>query len=190
MESGELRFREAPFDLVALVEDVTALLAPTASEKNLRICNEFEVPFPAWFSGDSGRIRQCLINLVGNAVKFTDSGRVLVSVRSDGLVGINITVKDTGPGIPEAVRDRIFLAFEQVETGANRSTDGTGLGLAITRQLAELMGGEVRVSDEPGYGAVFTLKLPLSPVPVPSQNAEPNCSRLRRTPLRRIQSKR
>lgn len=177
IESGELRFSEAPFELVALVEDVTALLSPMASEKNLRIYNEFEVSFPAWFSGDSGRIRQCLINLVGNAVKFTDSGRVLVSVRADSLANIYIDVKDTGPGIPEEIRGRIFLAFEQAETGANRSTNGTGLGLAITRQLAELMGGEVILSDEAGFGAVFTLKLPLSPVPVPNENTEPDCSR-------------
>lgn len=181
IEAGELKISSEPFDLAALVEDVTALLAPIARDKNLRIYNDFEVPFPAWFKGDSGRIRQCLINLVGNAVKFTVSGHVHVVVRGDSSGNICIDVKDTGPGIPDGKRDQIFLPFEQADSGTSRSAEGTGLGLAITRQLAELMGGNLHLLDEVGYGSVFSLHLPLSPALVPSENTGPDYSRLRGT---------
>ena len=162
--SGKLRIEPATFDLDILLRQVTELLGPEAGRKGLR----FEVrvsPGPRYFRGDSGRIRQTLVNLVGNAIKFTSQGSVLieaVSIESpDGDGSLEIAVKDTGMGIAAAKLPLLFQQFTQVH-GSFRRFGGTGLGLAISKQLIELMGGSIGVESEEGKGSLFWFKLPLS----------------------------
>ena len=119
---------------------------------------------PATLSGDPGRVRQVLMNLAGNAVKFTERGDVTVRVEVDDerdeTVVLRLAVSDTGIGIPADRTDRLFQAFAQAEASTNRRFGGTGLGLAITRHFCEMMGGTVLVESEEGKGSTFTMKLP------------------------------
>ncbi|MGR3760221.1 response regulator [Roseobacteraceae bacterium NS-SX3] len=179
MEAGQFKIADAPFELNAVIGDAAALLAPLAQAKGLEICTDVDLPCPAWVSGDAARLRQCLINLAGNAVKFTSEGHVLIRVRSGGAGQIAIEVQDTGPGIPADQHEDIFAAFEQADASNTRSYGGTGLGLAITRRLAELMGGGVEVASEPGKGAVFTLRLPLAEAAAPAPDESPDFTLLR-----------
>ncbi len=164
VEAGKLELVEEPFDLVPLIETVTELMAPRAQAKGIELAAHVAPDLPARLVGDRDRLRQILLNLVGNAVKFTGCGGVGLSLRREGT-GIEIVVADTGPGIPADRLELIFSEFEQFEAGAGERQSGTGLGLAIVRRLVGLMGGEVRAESQPGEGATFRLVLPLPAAP-------------------------
>lgn len=164
IEAEKLTLKPEPFDLERAIHDVVMLLQATAQDKDLDILIDYDLFLPTQFTGDRGRIRQILTNLVGNAVKFTAAGHVLVRVvglgcDEDGTQTIHITVEDTGIGIAEDMQEHIFGQFNQVEDQQNRMFEGTGLGLAITKQLVELMGGEIWVESEKGVGSCFGFRL-------------------------------
>ena len=123
---------------------------------------------PDWVVGDPTRLRQVLMNLVGNAVKFTDAGRVELGLRYDAGDGVlRVAVRDTGIGIPDAAKGQLFRRFAQVDASTTRERGGTGLGLAISRQLVELMGGEIGVDSVAGLGSTFRFWIPAPPAPAP-----------------------
>ncbi|APX22077.1 MAG: hybrid sensor histidine kinase/response regulator [Rhodobacteraceae bacterium] len=164
IEAGKLELKPEPFDLERAVQEVLLLLQPTAREKGIDLLVDYDLFLPQTLVGDPGRMRQILTNLVGNAVKFTNEGHVLVRVTGrcdDDTATIHITVEDTGIGIfPEKV-EHIFGEFNQAEDDRDRPFEGTGLGLAITRRLVGLMGGEIWVDSIPGKGACFGLRVQL-----------------------------
>ena len=159
IEAGRLELVEEPFELRPLVESVVELLAPNAQNKGLEIAASVDRAAPRFVRGDAMRLRQALLNLAGNAVKFTDTGGVGVSVARGEGDGLVFRVADTGPGVPADRRALIFEDFEQGDP--SRHVEGTGLGLAITKRLAELMGGSLTLADNPGGGSVFTFTAPL-----------------------------
>ncbi len=165
IEAGRLELADEPFELRPLVEGVSELLAPGAQSKGLEIAASIAADAPRYVRGDALRLLQALLNLAGNAIKFTHAGGVGVSVaRGDGDALI-FSVADTGPGVPAERRERIFEDFEQGDTG--QQSEGTGLGLAITKRLIELMGGKIALADNPGGGAVFSFAAPLPAVADP-----------------------
>ncbi|MEL6576472.1 MAG: ATP-binding protein, partial [Pseudomonadota bacterium] len=173
VEAGELELARAPFDLHATLEDVAALLGPVARRKGLTLILDLDQAMPARVVGDETRLRQIVTNLLGNAVKFTQQGHVVLRLFPAGEAGaVVIQVQDTGPGIPPALRDRIFTAFAQ---GPLRTAQegGTGLGLVICQRLAEAMGGNVTLEPVAGPGANFTCTLQLDPAPEPERGVEP-----------------
>ncbi|HET7296157.1 MAG TPA: ATP-binding protein, partial [Gemmatimonadales bacterium] len=159
VEAGRLELDVAPFDLRDTVEDVSDLLSQRAEAKGLELVAAIDDDVPARLMGDAGRIRQILVNLVGNAIKFTDQGEVSIRVShvdTDAThARIKLEVSDTGPGIPADVQARLFTAFTQADVSTTRRYGGTGLGLAIVKQLAGLMQGEVGLRSEPGAGSTF-----------------------------------
>ena len=160
IEAGRIVVDEAPFDIVKVVRDVESLLRIRADEKGLRfVCELDREEIPSAVMGDEGRLRQILINLVGNAMKFTERGSVVVRVRWSAGRG-EFEVEDTGPGIDESERSRLFEPFAQTDSG-QRSKEGTGLGLALSRDLARIMGGDITVDSEVGRGSCFRLSLRL-----------------------------
>lgn len=160
VEAGRIELTREPFDAVQLVETVTELMAPRAQAKGIELAAHIAPDVPARLVGDRDRLRQILLNLVGNAVKFTATGGVGLSLCRAGS-SIEIVVADTGPGIPADRLETIFGEFEQVEHGPGSLNAGTGLGLAIVRRLVRAMGGEVRAESRPGQGASFRAVLPL-----------------------------
>jgi signal transduction histidine kinase/DNA-binding response OmpR family regulator len=166
LESGRMELEELDFDLAGLVEGAAGLLAPRAYEKGIDLMTHIDPSARCWARGDPMRLRQVLLNLIGNAVKFTGSGGVTVSVSlqaADGDAGLLLraAVSDSGPGIPENVRARLFQAFTQADSSISRRYGGTGLGLAICRQLVALMGGSIDVTSQPGQGCCFFFAVPL-----------------------------
>ncbi len=165
IESGKLKIDETPFDLRECVEDAISLLAPSASEKGLELVTLIYADVPCQLIGDPIRIRQVLINLVGNAVKFTNQGtvaiRVMLEERSGDEVTLELRVTDTGIGLSTEDQHRLFTAFTQADTSETRRFGGTGLGLAISKKLIEQMNGEVGLESELGAGSSFWFKLPL-----------------------------
>ncbi|TDK41032.1 response regulator [Antarcticimicrobium luteum] len=171
IEAGKLSIEAKPFDLHNCVQDAAGLLFPAGNGKGVELCVDFQKPLPAWVVGDEARLRQCLLNVAGNALKFTDSGHVTIHVADRGRDRIEIEVSDTGIGIPGDKLEAIFRDFEQVEGGDTRSQSGTGLGLAITQRLLRLMGGDISVDSTPGHGSVFQMVLPL-PTTAPPEHAQ------------------
>ena len=160
IEAGKLDITNAPFDLRETVEDVTEMLAESAHRKGLELNVEISPDMHVAFNGDAGRIRQILINLISNSVKFTSEGEVRVCVhhfpgKSDGPSNIKFEVIDTGIGISAEQQSRIFQEFEQADGSTTREYGGSGLGLAISKKLAELMGGGISVISTPGEGSTF-----------------------------------
>ena len=159
IEAGKLELENTDFDLRTAVEEVVDLLAEQAHEKGLELSCLFPAAAPTALRGDPGRLRQVLTNLVGNAVKFTVAGEVILKVAVEGQTGeavmMRFEVKDTGIGITRQARQRLFQAFTQADSSTTRKFGGTGLGLTISKQLAELMGGEIGVESEPGKGRTF-----------------------------------
>jgi signal transduction histidine kinase/CheY-like chemotaxis protein len=164
IEAGKIELDDIPFDPWGLVEEAAELLAPTAQSKGLELVTLVEPEVPSVLRGDPGRVRQVLVNLMGNAVKFTDRGEVVVRAsipsRDEESVTVRFSVRDTGVGILPEARKRIFDSFTQVDGSTTRKYGGTGLGLTISRQLVELMGGEIRVASEPGVGSEFVFTVP------------------------------
>ncbi|MGL6209678.1 MAG: ATP-binding protein, partial [Paracoccaceae bacterium] len=164
IEAQRLTLHPEPFDLERVIHEVVMLLQPRARAKRLDMIIDFDMFLPTRFVGDPGRLRQVLTNLVGNAVKFTDAGHVLVRVvgfEAEGGQQLHVTVEDTGIGIAPEYLDHIFGEFNQVESQSNRKFEGTGLGLAITRRLIERMEGEVWVDSEFGTGSSFGFRVTL-----------------------------
>ncbi|MDD9733505.1 response regulator [Mameliella sp. AT18] len=163
IEAEKLQLHPAPFDLERAIHEVVMLLQPTARDKEISLLVDYDMFLPTRFIGDAGRVRQILTNLLGNAVKFTIQGHVLVRVvgvpGDENASSIHITVEDTGIGIPPDKVDHVFGEFNQVEDERNRTFEGTGLGLAITRRLVELMDGEVWVESDLGKGSCFGLRI-------------------------------
>ena len=164
-DAGKLRLHEEPTDLRALVDDVAQSLAPRAGQRGNRLEVRFSAQAPDRLLVDPSRLRQVLVNLVGNAVKFTENGVIAIEVvpgaPSDGTgETVRIDVADTGVGIAPEARARLFEAFTQADESTTRQYGGTGLGLAICRHMVELMGGEISVRSTPGQGSVFTVVLP------------------------------
>jgi signal transduction histidine kinase/CheY-like chemotaxis protein len=181
MEAGRLDLVIEDFDLGRAVGSVTALMAPRAREKGLVLCTAVASEVPVALRGDAGRLRQVLLNLVGNAIKFTERGEVCLEVAGHGpadeRVPLRIVVRDTGIGIPPAAQTRLFQEFTQVDVSSTRRHGGTGLGLAICRRIVLAMGGEIRVESRPGAGSTFTVELALdraqSPLPADADVAGP-----------------
>ena len=163
VEAGKLELADDPFDLALLIEDVTELMAPRAQAKGIEVSALLAADLPQFIRGDAERLRQILLNLVGNAVKFTERGGVGIRAERNGEA-ILVAVADTGPGIPAERLESIFEEFEQVESAGVPTTGGTGLGLAIARRLAAAMGGTIQVESTLGQGATFRLSLPLRAV--------------------------
>ncbi|MCD7100037.1 hybrid sensor histidine kinase/response regulator [Stenotrophomonas sp. MMGLT7] len=166
IEAGKLPLEQADFDLPALLDEVVALVAPTAEAKGLEFTCRRHPRTPAVLRGDASRVRQMLLNLLVNAIKFTEHGRVELQAMPapSPAAGVRFVVSDTGPGIDAAKQARLFDRFEQVD-GARTAAryGGSGLGLAICRELALAMGGRIALDSRAGQGARFTLDLPLPP---------------------------
>jgi len=165
VEAGRLELEHAEIDLRSVVEDVAQLLAATADGKGVDLVCQVDADVPTVLLGDPGRLRQVLTNLVGNAVKFTDAGDVVVraSVAStdNGTVDVRFEVRDTGIGIALKAREALFEPFSQADASTTRRFGGTGLGLAISQRLVELMGGRIEVESVPGAGSTFWFTAPL-----------------------------
>jgi signal transduction histidine kinase/CheY-like chemotaxis protein len=165
IEAEKLELHPEPFDLERSIHEVVMLLQPSARDKGIALLVDYDMFLPTRFVGDPGRVRQILTNLIGNAVKFTIEGHVLVRVVGvvdrDERVAVHLTVEDTGIGIPQDKIDHVFVEFNQVEDERDRKFEGTGLGLAITSRLVALMEGEIWVESEPGKGTCFGLRVVL-----------------------------
>jgi CheY-like chemotaxis protein/HPt (histidine-containing phosphotransfer) domain-containing protein len=164
IEAGRLTLEDVPTDLAQLVNEVSDLFGVRATDKGIRFDLRQDPELPRWITTDPGRLRQVLLNLLGNALKFTVQGGFSLQVflaDRDGARRLCFAVADTGIGISAADQARLFTRFTQVDTSASRSHQGTGLGLAISRQLAQLMGGEVTLVSRENEGSCFTLEIPL-----------------------------
>jgi signal transduction histidine kinase/CheY-like chemotaxis protein len=199
IESGKLCLEIMNFDLRETIEEVTELLAPQAQSKGLELACVIEPTVPSAVRGDPGRLRQILTNLIGNAIKFTERGEVVIAVSQargngqeamgqdsdssrlplaarrspDSEVFLYFSVRDTGIGIPTDVQSRLFQAFTQADSSTTRRFGGTGLGLAISRQLAELMGGQIGLDSEPDKGSTFWFTVRLERQPAPPAMGRP-----------------
>ncbi|MGJ8626897.1 MAG: response regulator [Sulfitobacter sp.] len=168
IDAKKLDLHPEPFDLERAIQEVLMLLQTSARTKGLSLLLDYDMFMPTELIGDPGRIRQVLTNLVGNAVKFTTEGHVLVRVtgvpdEASNTVSLHVTIEDTGIGIPEKMVDHIFGEFNQVENERNRQFDGTGLGLAISQRLIDIMGGKIWVTSEEGIGSCFGFKVEMPP---------------------------
>jgi signal transduction histidine kinase/CheY-like chemotaxis protein len=168
IEAGRMELESVEFDVRSAIQDVAELFAERAQGKGLELLCAVDPAIPDVVRGDPGRLRQVLTNLLGNSVKFTERGEVVLSVRLTedhaATLGLRIEVRDTGIGIPPEVQDRLFQAFSQADSSTTRRFGGTGLGLAICRRLVNLMAGEIGVDSEVGRGSTFWLTIPLGKV--------------------------
>lgn len=170
LEAGKLRIEHIPFRLDELVEETVDILMVKAFEKNLELVCYIDPELPVQFGGDPVRVRQILVNLLGNAIKFTPQGEILISlIKAGGIyqkdgkpyLDIELSVKDTGIGISDKKLRKIFESFTQADSSTTRKYGGTGLGLTISKSLAEMMHGNLTVTSELGRGSTFTLHLPM-----------------------------
>ena len=179
IEAGKLVLEDAAFDLHALLDETAALLQPLAAAKGLAFDLQRAPGTPRALRGDVGRVRQILINLGSNAIKFTDRGEV--ALRSAATpVGLLLEIADTGPGLDAAQQARLFQRFEQLDAAADRRRQGSGLGLAICKELAAAMGGRIELQGQPGQGTTFRVLLPLPVAELPKRARDaPQRRRLR-----------
>ncbi|HXG31312.1 MAG TPA: response regulator, partial [Thermodesulfobacteriota bacterium] len=166
IEAGQMQVEEVKFNLRELVEGVAEILSVRAYNKGLELLCYVEPGIPSWVMGDPTRISQVLVNLLGNAIKFTEKGEVAIKVeragsQDRGRLGLHFTVSDTGIGISKESQSRIFEKFSQADTSTTRRFGGTGLGLSISKSLVELMGGSMWLESEEGKGSVFHFSLSL-----------------------------
>lgn len=178
LDAGHVTIRSDPFDLTELVGGIHDILATTAENKSIRLHTDVAPELSGLFEGDGGRLRQVLLNLAGNAVKFTERGHVILRAEqhedADGNPWIRIAVEDTGIGIPPDQIERIFDRFSQVDNSTSRDFGGSGLGLSISRMLVGAMGGDIGVHSKVGSGSTFWVMLPLRrarPEAAPSADA-------------------
>lgn len=170
IEAGKMSIESEPIDLRAVIDDVAALMALKAQQKGVEMTVRYQPGLAQAVIGDAGRLRQILTNLVGNAVKFTESGSVSIDVSGENrgeITSFVIAVEDTGCGIPADKLEAVFEKFEQVDNTNARRHDGSGLGLAITKHLVAAMGGEISVESRVGFGSIFKIALML---PIDTQN--------------------
>lgn len=162
IEAGKLALEAQPFSLTALIEEITELLAPRAQGKQLEMAAYLDERLPTWVTGDAARLRQVLLNLAGNAIKFTSKGGVAV-IAEPGIWPneISFQVRDTGIGIATEAQERIFREFEQADDSVARSFGGTGLGLAISDRIVKRMGGRIKLQSQLGAGSTFEVAVPL-----------------------------
>jgi PAS domain S-box-containing protein len=169
IEAGEMRLEAIDFDLRTTIEDVAVLAAERAHAKGLELANLLEHDVPTALRGDPGRIRQVLANLLGNAIKFTEAGEVILHTslveETGGTAVVRFEVKDTGIGIAREQQERLFEPFTQADASTTRRYGGTGLGLVISKQLVEIMGGEIGLQSESGTGSIFFLEVPFDKQP-------------------------
>jgi CheY-like chemotaxis protein/anti-sigma regulatory factor (Ser/Thr protein kinase) len=163
IEAGQMSLREEDYNLHALLNQVVQLTRPTAERKGLILDVEISSAVPQWQYGDAVRLRQIVSNLLGNAVKFTESGSVklLADMSADQAEELLISITDTGVGIAAEQQQRIFDEFAQADESSTRRAEGTGLGLAISQRLVTMMGGQIHVQSEFGVGSSFSFSLPL-----------------------------
>ena len=164
INAGQLTLDPAPFRLAEAVEDVATLVSARVAEKNLELIVRVDPRLPAIVVGDVGRFRQIVTNMLGNAVKFTEKGHVLIDVSgevADDMVQLKVRVEDTGIGIPADKLQSVFEKFAQVDGSSTRRHEGTGLGLAIAARLVDLMGGKIGIESEVGRGSVFWFTVPM-----------------------------
>jgi two-component system sensor histidine kinase/response regulator len=189
IEAGKLEIDCVPFDLQGVIRSAMRPLTLRAHKKDLEIACDVAPELPPVLLGDPARLRQVLVNLVGNAIKFTEKGEVVLRIEeeaaaADGLARLRFAVRDTGIGIPKEKHDLVFRAFEQVDGSMTRRYGGSGLGLTITTQLVCMMGGRIGVESEPGRGSVFHFVLPFGVGdPTALSNSTPDASFLRRLPV-------
>jgi len=159
IESGKVSISKTHFNLGSVIDMSIAPVRLNAIEKNLELLWHVAENVPAWLLGDPDRLRQIILNIVKNAIKFTSEGRITIDVERDEFsehgISLKFSIRDTGIGIPEDKQDTIFEPFSQVENSAPQNYGGVGLGLAISKQLIEMMGGRIRVESQPGKGTVF-----------------------------------
>ena len=183
IESGKMELERHPFELTVCLEEALDLFSLQAATKNVEIAYHVEPDVPMWVVGDVTRLRQVVVNLVNNAVKFTPSGSITVVVRKitsgqmratdPSRVRLEFAVRDTGIGIPQDRIDRLFKAFSQVDSSTTRKYGGTGLGLAICQRLCELMGGAIRAESVAGTGSAFIFTILTEPSAVPADAGVP-----------------
>ena len=190
LEAGQMKLDPVRFNLLTTLEDVFDLLGSRAREKNLELLMRYVPGTPRFLTADPGRIRQILFNLIGNAIKFTDHGYVMVEIdmlptekATTRQPWLSVKVEDTGIGIPEDKIGHLFEKFMQVESGSNRAQQGTGLGLAICRNLVRLMGGDIIVQSMPGKGTSFTWHIPVAEASDPQPASSPHALLANRTVL-------
>jgi PAS domain S-box-containing protein len=172
IEAGKIELEDRPFALAALIEDVTELLAPRAQARKLEIAAFVDERLPLRVIGDAARLRQVLLNLAGNAIKFTETGGVALIVEPGIWPNeISFLVRDTGIGIAPEARERIFREFEQADDKVARNYGGTGLGLSISERIVRRMGGRITLESKPGAGSTFEVAVPLSPAGHAGQQA-------------------
>ena len=173
IEAGKFELENQPFDLRQCVEDALDLLSPKAAEKGLELGYSVDPHVPSQIEGDPTRFRQILVNLLGNAVKFTEQGEVVVfmagEVVENGRFRLHVSVKDTGIGIPSEKQHRLFQSFSQIDSSTTRKFGGTGLGLVISKRLVELMGGRMWVESENGSGSIFHFVVEATAVSTPAE---------------------
>ncbi len=166
LEAGKVEINEEDFNLRDLIEEVLTLLAPKAHEKGLEALLMMPPPFPEFVKGDPDRFRQALTNLIGNAIKFTETGEIAVHCHlleeKENDIRVRVEVRDTGIGITEEAQARLFQSFSQADNSTTRRYGGTGLGLAISKKIVELMGGTIGVESALGVGSVFFFELPMT----------------------------
>jgi CheY-like chemotaxis protein len=172
VEAGKLELEVAPFELRRCLEESIGLFRAAAADKGLRLVCELAPALPAWVAGDQTRLRQVVMNLISNALKFTSSGEVVLTAglerRDESFYCIAIEVRDTGIGIAPDQLSRLFSAFQQADASISRRYGGTGLGLAISKRLVETMGGSIDVESRPGEGARFRFTVLMSPAREPA----------------------
>ncbi len=170
IEAGQMNIVPEPSNIREVLEDVAATLTPLARQKQLTLATQYDDNLPAYFKLDSFRLRQILLNLAGNAIKFTERGNI--TLRTSWLDGtLRIEVADSGPGMSEAALQKIFVAFEQADANVAKAHGGSGLGLTISKNLAQLMGGRISVASQLGEGSQFTLQIPIAPCAAPAVTA-------------------
>lgn len=173
LESGQFLLEHAPVSLGALLGDVTALVGPGAGAKGVRVEARLDPTVPAWLEGDALRLKQVLLNLVGNAIKFTDQGGAVTVTGRWGDGWLELVVDDQGIGMSPEVVARLFKPFHQADETTTRRFGGTGLGLAITAELARLMGGEIRVESVPQKGSTFRVRVRAPATHAPASRETP-----------------
>ena len=180
VDAGQLDPELTNFQLEPVIHGTIEILWPRASAKAVDLLSYVPISLQQQYVGDPGRLRQILLNLIGNAVKFTESGSVAVRVyQAADTNRIRFEIADTGVGISEEEKDKVFQSFRQLDSSSSRRYEGTGLGLAISKKLVELMGGEIGVQSELDKGSTFWFELPLKP----ASDAEPNAVATKRADL-------
>ena len=187
VESGKMSLSPEPFDLEVLLDDVVQLVSVSARCKDVEVLLRYSPETPRCVVGDAGRLRQILMNIIGNAVKFTLEGHVAIEVTGKALgddVSLSIEIRDTGIGMPADKLDTIFSSFEQVDTSSSREFEGTGLGLAIAKRIVEMMGGDISVESELDVGSTFTIQLELPKSDMTLTKWSPSSIRFEGKPLK------